>query len=436
MIIGARTLAIEMDTDKLWISPQALLLKHHPLLANVESNQPLWAFSGSDSVMDDTGSTTTIILKTNQEIVAGQELLLPFDQHLHSILPEWFDPVIPTLDDYKEADYLIQEARNTFREPKGPRGRNANKQQQTGMVGQGLRMVQRVVSRYRPAVAKLLPTAVDTLSTTYRGRAEDATSLYLGLQNRSAALLARHGLCLSDINATTRTSSDETAAGDEEAPLSMTAVVTRNVTKGELVQPLPLFIRLKSERRLTEGECDDHESSCQNSINSIYNPCWSRPETMVEFCPTFPLPSTLAIVERQGSNNHDAMTVEIQWSRWADATNTTDLDSSAVENKVCTTTVKTTICYWIYQCAMHEVVMILVRGMHWVGFDFDCFLRSAISCLLVERSIGIQLSMGLGGDSRFECWRQGTNIYSFLRKALALVDDRILLPLSSPSLSR
>lgn len=345
MILGAPSILIEMNAlssslpSKLWVTPQSLLLKHHPTLANIEPSQPLWSLDNSDDT-----ARTTVILKTNQAIAAGEELFLHFDQHLHSVLPEWFNSVIPTADDYSEADFLIQEARRTFREPKGQRGRNANKQQQTGMVGQGLRMVQRVVSRYRPAVAKLLPIAIETLSTTYRGRADEATSLYLGLQNQSAPLLMRHGLCFSDISATisdtitggasTTTSTLVDKSGEGKASVSSSsgiAVVTRNVTKGHRVHPLPLFLRLKSEGGLSL-ECPTEtalgeEASCQNQRNS---PCWSRPEALVEFCPMLALPSTMSIVER-GS---EEATVEIQWSEWAYAMNTTELDLSVIQDKV------------------------------------------------------------------------------------------------------
>lgn len=309
MVLSGSFLKIDLATSPLWIAPESLLFKHHPTLPNIQPSQPLW------TTTIEPGSSGAIVMKTSQPIVAGEELLLSFNQHLHSVLPEWFDQVFPVHDDYVEADFLIMEARRTFREPLGPRGRKANQNQQTGMVGQALRMVQRVVARYRPAVSKLLPIALQAL-TKYTGRVDEVTSLYFALHNQTLNGLARNGLCLSDV----------TVANNDAL------TTNRSVTKGGRVHPLPVLVRFKSEGS-PSTECQPEvegaeEESCPPR-GSTYGHCWSRPDSLVELCPLFPLPKM-----DFAPTGSDGVNIELQWSSWYEATDTTEMDLSIVENKV------------------------------------------------------------------------------------------------------
>lgn len=311
MILANPSLLVEWEGSKrFWITPQSLLFKHHPTLPNVETSDLLWTTVEPTSE----NAHPKIVLKATKPIAVGEELILSYEQHLHSQLPEWFDQSIPRLEDYLEADFLIQEARNIFRDPKGPRGRNVDKQQQSGIVGQALRMVQHVVARYRPATAKLMPIALQALSS-YRGRADGVTSLYLGLHNQSISILTRYGLCFSDINYTATNH----------------ALVTRNITKGKRVHPVPLLVRLKVERD-SPHECNskDNLSGSTASCKDRQHLCWSRPEVLVEFCPLEPL-TNIEVVDA----GTDEVTVEIQWSSWTEAAKAMELDLSVFQDKVC-----------------------------------------------------------------------------------------------------
>jgi len=324
MNLNARTMLVEASSTlkRLWIAPEALVLKHHPTLPNVHPSMPLWTTMSEPSA--DSSSSSNIVLKATQPIFVGQELFLQFDQHLHSVLPEWFDQILPTVDDYAEADWMILEARNTFREPRGPTGRKLNKYQQTGVLGQALEMVQRVVARYRPAVSKLLPSALQSLSQ-YRGRANDVTSLYLALQNQTSSNLGRNALCLSDVT--------QKMSKDENGKTGL-LITSRNVTQGRRVHAMPILVRLKSKDvQETNQECQpENEAGDGSCLSERLSPrtCWSRPDALVELCPLHPLPAV-----DMAQTESDGATVELQWSKWYEATDTTDADLSVVGNEVC-----------------------------------------------------------------------------------------------------
>lgn len=318
MILGYPSLHVSTEqSTPLWISPHALLFKHHPTMSNIKLSKPIWSNERHTSPSDD---TSPIVLHAAKSIMLGEELFLTFEQHLHPRLPEWFDQVIPTMEDYKEADYLIHEARNTFRGPLSSRARNTNKRDQASVVGLALRMIQGIAERYRPAAAKLMRVALESLST-YSGKADQVTSLYMALKNQTLEKLRRQGLCISDVTTTTGTGTWNT-------------VVTRNVTKGNRVYPVPLLVKLKPEARPQQQSCsndnivDGSEGLCQNLPIVMSNSCWSRPGVLVEVCPLHPL-TNMHIVE-PGTND---ATVELQWTNWTDATKGVDVDLSTWREK-------------------------------------------------------------------------------------------------------
>ena len=61
------------------------------------------------------------------------------------------------------------------------------------IAADAIRMVQRVVARYRPAVAAILPNTLNTLNN-YRGPADQVTSLYMGMRNQTAPNRCQRGI--------------------------------------------------------------------------------------------------------------------------------------------------------------------------------------------------------------------------------------------------
>jgi hypothetical protein len=293
-------------------------------MSNIKLLQPLWSKEDYNSQSDE---QSPIIVQATQPIGEGDELFLPFEQHLHSQLPAWFDQIIPTMEDYTEADLLIQEARTTFRGPLGSRARNTNKRDQASVVGLALRMIQKIVARYRPAAAKLLRVALESLSS-YIGKADQVTSLSMGLKNHTFEKLKRHGLCISDVD-----NSDSDSATTTTSATTKNMVVTRNVTQGNRVYPVPLLVRLKDEGLAFPSSCsnvDGSEGACRSTVP---NACWSRPEVSFEICPLLPL-NNMNIAEPGAKD----VTVELQWSHWIDAAKVADLEFPALVEKVGTKT--------------------------------------------------------------------------------------------------
>lgn len=163
------------------------------------------------------------------------------------------------------------------------------------IAADAIRMVQRVVARYRPAVAAILPNTLNTLNN-YRGPADQVTSLYMGMRNQTVPILVRHGHCFSD------------------ARSSLSSTVTlRRASKGDPVHPVPLFLRPASE---ASRQCEETgEGIClQNRDPS--GDCWSRPGLSVEVCPLLGPASFVRIVELSSVGES---TVTLRWSPWESA---------------------------------------------------------------------------------------------------------------------
>jgi hypothetical protein len=327
-------------THLLSITPEALLFKHHPTLNNIESSTTLWTTTT-------TGTGDTITIQATRPIEQGQELYLDYDQHLHSILPNWYDTVIPTLDDYNEATEVLFQARKHIRDPPGPRGRSISKQQ--SVVGSALRMVQQVMARYRPAAAKLMGTALETIAH-YRGKAEDVHCLELGLKNITLNSIARHGMCISDVVAVDTTDTTDwptTTTTTTNPPMTNTSTkmtTVHAVPKGHRFHPIPVLLQrqlpLTAQQATNEGCMEDEQSSllssgsCSNSadiVTASFTTCWSWAQDQkaaLNVCPlqqAFRANNLVAMASR--SHDHDTnpsttptANVQLQWSQWKQAT--------------------------------------------------------------------------------------------------------------------
>ena len=263
MILSPPSWAIHtVNEDPLWVTPEAFLFKHHPTLTNVQSSPgSLWTTETT------TSSTYGITIQATRTIEQGQELFLDYHQHLHSILPTWYDPVIPTIDDYKEATDILHQARNHIRDPPGARGRQLSKQQ--SVVGSALRMIQQVVARYRPAAAKLMGMTLEAIAQ-FRGKATDVNCLDLGLKNITWKSISIHGMCLNDILPGATTTTTTTDSMD-----SMTTV--HAVPKGQRFYPIPVLLQQPSgvADNAIDGECSANTETSSSSSSTTTESCSS-----------------------------------------------------------------------------------------------------------------------------------------------------------------
>jgi len=228
------------------VTPEAIMFKHHPTLVNIKSSKPLWTAITSDiDEMSTTSSsaTGTISIQATRPIEKGEELFLEFDQHIHSIMPDWFDHIIPTLFDYNEATEILHEARTQIRDPRGPRGKKLAKHQ--SVVGAAIQMIQHVVGRYRPAAAKLMGQTIISLAQ-YRGTAADVHSLELGLKSIPWVQLTMTGMCYTDVAIALEiidtTNDDQEETSDHVTRLSRVATV-HAVPKGQPFHPIPILLQ-------------------------------------------------------------------------------------------------------------------------------------------------------------------------------------------------
>lgn len=137
--------------------------------------------------------------------------------------------------------------------------------------GQALMMVQKVVARYRPAAAALMPVALESLNK-YRGRADDFAALYLGLRNQTVPILLRHGHCFTNVEL--RPSGD---AEDDTTPGSLVPTVGRSFAAEKMVHSIPVYFRAIPQ---SEQVCHD-ENGC-TSLNQ--DGCFTRPGGLVQLC--------------------------------------------------------------------------------------------------------------------------------------------------------
>ena len=148
-------------------------------------------------------------------------------------------------------------------------------------------MVQKVVERYRPAVAALMPGTLDSLKS-YRGRADEVSSLYLGLKNHSMPYLFRRGYCISDIRRR-----------------GVTTISRRAFASGERVHATAVYLR---STPMEDQVCSTKAGDCPPPSN--HNSCFGRPGSAFQICVMDP--ASVRLVP-----NVEQATVQLEWAEMA-----------------------------------------------------------------------------------------------------------------------
>lgn len=251
--------------DHIWVPPYALMLKHHPTLVNVQTNggKSLWTARSSDTQQTDMESISLIAMK---DIAVGEEFFLSIEDHLVKVLPALFE--IPTLEQYQDTDEVIKIERLSYKLTSRVSTKNINKQRLKD-IGQGLRMLQQTVSRYRPVVANLLPITTENLLAYNKNY---TTTALQTLSNRTEQTLHEDASCISD--------------------LQPSGVISRSITKGERITALPLFFQQTSPEQgsdesaktcHSDGECPADGSSSTATSSCLYLPNILRDDIFI--CP-------------------------------------------------------------------------------------------------------------------------------------------------------
>jgi hypothetical protein len=358
----------EHNMQYLFLAPYALLLNHHPLLQNVQPSAPLWTSSITN---DEPPLKEPIVLTATQPIQAGQELYLDFAQHVHSIEPQLLlHNKLPTIHHYQEADEIIQDARTTFK------AKNFIAKKRQYEIGMGLRMMTKVVARYQPIVASLLPTLVDTL-LNFNYEHKGSTSALIMMHNQTKISLGTFGACMSDLGP------------DSSSQTTTTRTTTRSVLAGQRVHPMPLYIRNK---RISDWSCkdkdddQDQDETC-TAFYETKGTCLSTTDLPVEICP---LQGQVAEI----ASSPDEANVAYRWSAWKQAVNGT-LKSPDVIVKVRSDS--NTMNRWINGW-MRRILKTLPRSSSTVVVCvlLCCFslLLLLSSCCMVELSYGSLVGFG------------------------------------------
>jgi len=174
------------------------LIKHHPLLANVQGKL----------ISDDFSSPSTFELRATKSIAPGEELFVSFNEHPHGILTEraggdfndrYQFRKIPAKPDYELADEIYEglptvEDSKTFQMNRAPETRY-RVQAQMSRSNQVYAAVQKSMMKVNPMIAKLLPAN----PSQARAFKEHRTSALGALKTKSLIVLQAVGTCLTDL---------------------------------------------------------------------------------------------------------------------------------------------------------------------------------------------------------------------------------------------
>lgn len=224
------------------VSPFALVLKHHPVLFNVETV----LYSSSDSGAD----PLALQLTATREISAGEELFVQLDPLIHNMS---FWSSIPLAEDYAAAYEIAYDAIEIAKLSTLPKSRRKRGSSPSSIYG----LLRRSVARFNTRVASILP---GSQKEAHDILAVDSSMPSLALQNNTLNRLRAQGSCLQDII--------EQSNG--------TVSTAKNFKKGDIVAQVPV-IALPGIRT-EDGEC----------ASEAYVSCFPHPEYRI--CPVLPAP--------------------------------------------------------------------------------------------------------------------------------------------------
>jgi hypothetical protein len=230
------------SSESTWLlHPYAFLIKHHPILFNVQGTLMMAQDSKATDALidnaDDSRSNEWGTLRALRPIRAGEELFVAWSDHTQSLglthhdtaSPPPFD-YIPTEPDYATADAILVDVRST-----GQRMQAAHRRRQVTLdIGYLFSLNHRTVLKFQPRVAALLPTS----KKEGDARLYFPSTLYSALKNVTLLALQQSAHCLSDTRVASSTATK--ATNSEQGSV---LVAARKLRKNDLVLPVPLSIR-------------------------------------------------------------------------------------------------------------------------------------------------------------------------------------------------
>ena len=271
-----QTLPVNSDKGMMYSIPSALVLKHHPILYNI---QGVLYYKNEKDV------APNLQLRTSKAIKEGDELFVQYDPsfHINSIFNH-----IPTNSHYSRTKEIVADALRSVTDQSERSGRV------TCRMVPVMRFVKQIVARYDPMVATLLPES-NTRASHYRKLHPSVATL----RNSTLLQLQQMGVCLDDIMPPPNSND---LGGDVVDASNLVAVARRKFSRGSIVSTLPLYILNASVFQTCglEPDCTpvDMQQNCFLNENM----------TSVLFCPLGP-----RIVQEDADKK--VVNVEYRWSQ-------------------------------------------------------------------------------------------------------------------------
>ena len=296
--------ALESGSDYLYATPSALVLKHHPILYNIEG--VLYSNNENDAA-------SNLQIRASKAITEGDELFVEYDPVFHN------NPMfnhIPTESHYHRVNEIVTDALRSVPDQTHRSGRV------TCRMAPVMRFVTRVVARYDPMVATLLPES-------YK-RAQHYRTLHPSvatLRNSSLLQLRYKGVCMDDIMVPLN--SDDENAHDTAVSAhhynDVAAVAQRTFSRGTVISTVPLYVMkttiaaslLPSQTCGLEQDCPSGRQQSNCFVNHNL--------TFISFCPLGPAIDQPLVDEGNDTtnvhnNNVPLPNVEYRWSQHSGVT--------------------------------------------------------------------------------------------------------------------
>ena len=291
--------------DSIRVPPYALVLKHHPTLANADGT--LYLPSNSKNQEEEVDSSLWRPLRATRYIEAGEEIFVPYHAMLHRHSPT-FDH-IPTISDYAIADGIIADMITTSRRT-APRSRKTSATQANAAVS--FPLVKRSVAIFHPRVAALLP---DRIPLHNYNTNESSAWARLNNQTRTALQQSPTAVCVGDV--VPRVLDDKNLDGGTTSTTT-SWTVRRNLKKGSVIGTVPVHVQPTETRNVCAAVPDkestgDAPQECRSATTPIH--CFGDESLAVRFCPLthvsfLPRTSETASTSANDSTRYN---VEYQW---------------------------------------------------------------------------------------------------------------------------
>lgn len=263
------------------LSQYAFLVKHHPTLVNLEGSLFHVDFDHFKA------GGQTFQFKATQQIKAGEELFVSFENHPQSssLFPSKeklpFMLYIPTYNDYNTIDSILDDVKSTARRMSISHSRHRRNM----LIDSShiLKLARGIVGRLHESLAALIPSTGDA----WGKRPDNTPSVWTAMENRTLVSLQLSGFCLTDMN----------------QEKDGTLIVTRNVSKGEIVTVAPLHVATHAALKAATEKSAAEEAWCQTSASDR---CFGKAGSSLVLCPI----TNAAFI----SISVDVENVEFQWS--------------------------------------------------------------------------------------------------------------------------